>query len=561
MIPRASLTAIASSLRDAYSPLEANFTATGRQLERATGALGGLGRCFEALEGQLRGPQLAEAMGRFEQAAGQVRGIATVLHAERSMLEGMHRQLASIAGALNQLGSTVRAVGMLTASAKVCASALDETREDFVTFTDEIVRLFELSRRSLGEFQHAATRLLENVQSGLTQQDGFARQQAEALQSIPGWLAESTAAVEQRLRAGADASTEVRARSAAMARQVAESVMALQIADSTRQRVEHVEAALIALLKHAEPAEAAEGALVLAHVCHLQAAQLLSAAEEHAAQVQRVDAALNALAQDARHICAVGAEAYGSGPRRESFLGPLEENVRQALTLLRDFRAAQAVVDGMVRGIASAVAQLAGHIKTVGEVETDLRLMSLNMTLKSGRLHDAGRTLLTIARELRTCADQTTQIVALLTQELTSITGLAQDRATRQPTPEEAALEHLDGMMSGAMEQLQAVRLQITQALTTLEAEGGEAATALRAAAANLGVADLPAMLRATAAKLVALAGGPPPDEVVLATIRHLLPPAASYTMASERQVQARLSGSGDHAASPAEDILEDILF
>ncbi|MDJ0391675.1 hypothetical protein QMO56_26645 [Roseomonas sp. E05] len=561
MIQRASLMAIASSLRDAYSPLEANFTATGRQLERATSALGGLGCCFEALEEQLRGPQLAEVMGRFEQAAGQVCGIAAVLRSERNMLERMHRQLAAIAGALNQLSGTVRAVGMLTASAKVCASALHETREDFVTFTDEIVRLFELSRSSLGEFQQAATRLLESVRSGLTQQDSFARQQAEALQSIPIWLAESTAAVERRLHAGADTSTEVRARSAAIARQVAESIVALQIADSTRQRVEHVEAALVVLISHDAPKEASEQALVLAHVCHLQAAQLLSAAEDHAAQVQRVDAALNAMAQDARHICAVGSEAYGAGARRDSFLGPLEENVRQALTLLRDFRAAQATVDGMVRGIAIAVAQLAGHIKTVGEVETDLRLMSLNMTLKSGRLHDAGRTLLTIARELRTCADQTTQIVALLTQELTSITELAQDRAARQPTHEEAALEHLDGLMSGAMEKLQAVRLQITHALATLEAEGGEAAAALRAAAANLVVADVPAMLRMAAEKLITLAGAPPPDEAALATVRHLMPAGANYTMASERQVQARLSGSDGPVASAAEDILEDILF
>jgi len=562
MTPPAGLTAIAQDLRLAHAPLEADFSAAGRQLERAAGSLGGLGRCFEALEDQLRGPQLHGAIEQLQQASGQVRGIDAVLRAERQALEHMGGQLGAIGAALGRLDGTVRAVGMLTVSAKVCASGLAETREDFSAFTSEIARLFDLSRRSLEGFQHAVLRLQEEVRGGLARQDGFARTQADALQGIPGWLADSVAAVDRRLQAGAEASAEVRLRSAAIARRVAESVMALQIADTTRQRVEHVEHAVSALAGHNMPAAPVDAALVLAQVCHLQSALLQDAARDHAQQGERADAALRGMAADARAICQLGAEAYGAGERRGSLLGPLEATVRQALALLREFRVAQAEVDTMSRGIASAVAQLVRHIATVRGLETDLRLMSLNMTLKSGRLHDAGRTLHTIARELRSCADQTTQIVAQIADDLTSVTALAQDRASRGRSAEEAALDQLDQLIGGAMERLEDTGQQIGLALATLEDEGGGAATALAAAAAALTATDLPGTLRDAARRLLELAGGQPPDEATLERIRPLLPAGASYTMDSERQVQARLGGGGGGPAAPvASEELEDILF
>ena len=504
MIPCPGLTAIAHDLRQAHAPLEADFSAAGRQLERAAGSLGGLGRCFDELGTQLRGPQLQDAIAQLERAAGQVRGIDAVLRVERQVLERMGGQLGTIGGALGRLDSTVRAVGMLTVSAKVCASGLGESREDLSAFTTEIARLFDLSRQSLEKFQHVVVQLQEQVRGGLARQDGFARQQAEALQGIPGWLAEGVGAVDRRLRAGAEASTEVSARSAAIARRVAESVMALQIADTTRQRVEHVEEAVLALARHRMPDDAADAALVRAHVCHLQSALLQNAAQEHAAQCEGVDGALRAMAADARAICQLGHEAYGSNERRGSLLGPLEATVRQAQALLREFRTAQAEVDGMARGIASSVTQLVSQIATVRGLETDLRLMSLNMTLKSGRLHDAGRTLHTIARELRTCADQTTQIVSQITRDLSSVTALAQEHAQRGRLAEEVELEGLDGVMGSAMDSLGTAGRQMSQARAALEDGGSNAATALEAALAALAEAGIAPALRDLSRRLTA---------------------------------------------------------
>jgi hypothetical protein len=532
MLPTpAKMAAIASTLRGTRTPLERGVSRTGQQLEQAIQALGGLGDCVQALETALRGPTHATAIGQLEHATATLRCIDGMIRAERQALEQMQGQLLAIGGSLGQLDATVRAVGMLTVTAKVCASGLGAMGEDFSAFTSEIARLFDLSRRSLEGFQQAVVRLQEDLQGGLARQATFARQQADALQTVPTALADSIGIVDRRLRAGAEAASDIQEQAAALVRQASEAVGALQEIGGTRQRTELVEQALLALppLLADAAVEEAQKSVVAATASHRQSALLLAAAEEHEALCQRLDDSLRSLPMEARRIAVLGAEAYGAPERRGSFLGSLESHVRQAQVLLRDFRAAQAEVEGVARGVSSAVAQLVAHISTVRGLETDLRLMSLNMTLKSGRLHDAGRTLHTIARELRTCADQTTQIVSQITRDLSSVTALAQEHAQRGRTAEEVELEQLEALMSGAMDSLGGVGRQIAQALAGVEDGSGTAITALGGAANSVAEADIAPALREAARQLVLCAGGPAPAEAEMAAIRHLLPAALAH--------------------------------
>ncbi|MCQ4159447.1 hypothetical protein NON00_05855 [Roseomonas sp. GC11] len=557
---------MATTLGASYTPLERSFSLAGQDLERAATALGGLVNCFEGLEQDLRGPALVTALAQLDQAADSVRNIDGIIRAERQVLDRIFALLQAIAGHLGHLDGTVRAVGMLTVTAKVCASGLGALGEDFSAFTREITRLFDLSRTSLAEFLQVVTRLQEKLQAGLSRQDNFARQQGDAIQNIPATLSQSTAALQQRMQAGAAASGEVRARSAAMAQAVSEAIMALQVADATRQRIQHVEEVIGGLpsLLSGPAMPEADRPLVRAHVCHLQAALLRHAAEEYEAHAGRVDGALDRLSQEARAVLQIGTEAYGQGgERRGNFLAAVETSVRHALGLVRDFRTAQAEVAAVAQDITASVLQLSEHIGLVRALETDLRLMSLNMTLKSGRLHDAGRTLHTIARELRSCADQTTQIVGLITRDLTSVTELAQNHAQRGQTAEERALADLNTLMAGAMDALGGVGRQIGTALASLEQGGSGAAGALAQARERLAAAGIAAILHRVAGELDGQAGGGSLSEEELSRIRPLLPASLSsrYTMESERAVQARLSGQTAYPTPAPTNTLEDILF
>lgn len=493
----ANTATMATALRGLRAPLERGVGQAGQQLGQAIQALDGLGGCFQALEAEMRGTGHAAAIGQLEHAATALRGIDGLIRAERQALEQMQGQLQAIGGSLGQLDATVRAVGMLTVTAKVCASGLGAMGEDFSAFTSEIARLFDLSRRSLEGFQQAVVRLQEDLQGGLARQAGFARQQADAIQSVPAALAEGAAALSRRLQAGAEAASDMREQVGELGRQAAEAMLLLRSEDGTLDTLEQVGQALLAL-------PAGRGAEPWGEAGHRHAARLLGVAEAQEAWWLRLTESLRALPAELGRVAATGAEICGAAERRGGVLGMLEPHVRQAAVLLRDFRAAQAEVEGVARGIATAVAQLVAHIGTVRGLETDLRLMSLNMTLKSGRLHDAGRTLHTIARELRTCADQTTQIVSQITRDLSSVTALAQEHAQRGRVAEEVELERLEGVMGSAMGSLGGVGRQMTQARVALEDGNGTATTALHAALAALADTEIAPALRDLARRLTA---------------------------------------------------------
>ena len=503
----ANMAMMATTLRGLRAPLERGVGRAGQQLEQAIQALDGLGGCFEALEAELRGAGHAAAIGQLEHAATALRGIDGLIRAERQALEQMQGQLLAIGGSLGQLDATVRAVGMLTVTAKVCASGLGAMGEDFSAFTSEIARLFDLSRRSLEGFQQAVVRLQEDLQGGLARQASFARQQADAIQSVPAALAEGAATLSRRLQAGAEAAGELREQAVGLGRRAAEAMLLLRSEDAVPGSLDQISQALVALPPGRDAALVEQSGGV-ADTCRRHSARLLSVAEAQEAWWLRMTESLRALPAELRRVAATGTDICGAAERRGAVLGMLEPQVRQAAVLLRDFRAAQAEVEGVARGIATAVAQLVAHISTVRGLETDLRLMSLNMTLKSGRLHDAGRTLHTIARELRTCADQTTQIVSQITRDLSSVTALAQEHAQRGRLAEEVELEGLDGVMSNAMDSLGGAGRHMNQARAALEDGSSTATTALEAALAALVEAETAPSLRDLAHRLTAGMGG-----------------------------------------------------
>ena len=80
---------------------------------------------------------------------------------------------------------------------------------------------------------------------------------------------------------------------------------------------------------------------------------------------------------------------------------------RAAIALLEDLRGAQTEGDSVMSGVLATTKALERNISAIQSLESDIRLMGLNTTLRSGRLGNEGRALTVIAQELRTCSNLT----------------------------------------------------------------------------------------------------------------------------------------------------------
>jgi hypothetical protein len=412
-------------------------------------------------------------------------------------------------------------------------------------------------------------------------QAGFARTHEATLRSAGQKLETSLAAVDARRVQAAAAAAQIGERSKRIGQGIGATVMALQIGDITRQRIEHVSEALAMMSAGWDEAGDAacwssaltgrQKTAVAATLCRMQSAQTVQAAEEFEGEVRRVVASLTQLAEEAAAIVRFGAETYGATDPHGggSFLEELQANLKLAGALMRDCQAARDQVDAVVTAVAASLGELLERLSSVRRIEVDMRLVGLNTALKCGRLGAKGRTLSVVAQELRGYANQTVQDADALMAALRDITAAAEafDRGQQgQGADRIGAMEQEMALSLGAFEEC---GKRLSRALATLTRQGGDVSHSLEKIATGITAHNTVGnALKDAGDRLGAMvAGEPDGSDAALVQERLTFFSNGRYTMASERDIHARFAlGAGEAAArapaaAPAESSLDDILF
>ncbi|SMF84830.1 Methyl-accepting chemotaxis protein [Tistlia consotensis] len=582
---------VADAIGLARALTEDRFLAVGEGLESSIGILGRLSGTFQALQAELESDSLHRAAGDIAGAAEGVTALSGAYREEREALGRLAEAAATIDGRIGRMHKAVKAVDVLGVSAKIEAMHLGEAGSDFLGFANEIHRSLKLAQQNLVELARELTGLRGHLEQSAETERAFDRQHGEALRLVPARLTASVEAIAGRSRAAGSSAAAVAGRSREIGQRVGDAVMALQVGDITRQRVEHVEAALARLDQVEQPDLAewrdltdGERRRLVALGCRLQSAQLSDAAAELERDAGRIAASLDELTASAREIARLGEQAYGGSARgRSAFLLDLEAEVAQARALLDGFRTARAGADAVVEAVREGTTRLAEHVGTIQSLEADIRIMGLNTTLKCGRLGGAGKPLAVVAQELRVCANQTgveAEAVMAGVERMTDCLGALSGEAQARRADEIAAVAEA---LTGSVERLGAAGQGLADALRSL-GHDSEAVTGLLAETrARITVhEEIGAVLRQAAADLAQRAAAAGPDAgdagaagrgvgALPAAGRELLAGIArSYTMAQERETHARVTGEALAApagATPppgqgaAEVAVDDFLF
>jgi hypothetical protein len=367
-------------------------------------------------------------------------------------------------------------------------------------------------------------------------------------------LARSVSAIAGRRRQAESTAAEIQRKTQQIGQRVGSAVMAMQIGDTTRQRIEHVEFALTMIaqlygrqvrggvdldLRAVAPAEKDR---LLAAITALSLAQLTDTADELDGQVGEIAASLGEIAGDAREIASLGQQTTGSGGYRPgSFLSDLEADVQHARTLLEDLRSTQTASDAVMTGVLDTTKALVRNISAIQSLESDIRLMGLNTTLRSSRLGNEGRALTVIAQELRACSNLTATEAEAVLADLDAMVSAASTSSGADQAQRLAEVTELSRIMVASVELLSKTAEALAAALETLDRESGNVGAALQATATEIrSKAEIGQILRRGSSALAAMQAQPLEDEPgdaagVLAAI------AAKYTMAREREIHAQV--------------------
>ncbi|MBK1662931.1 chemotaxis protein [Rhodospirillum rubrum] len=580
---RRTLDQIAGAIRTASTSTEARFLEIGGGLETSVETLTSLTQTFATLSDGLKGETLARATRELSQIASRVSSLAAAQNSEIESFVALTKLIATIESRVVRMGKSVHGVGILATNTKIAAAHIGDTGVDFTSFANEINRTLRLAQTSLDEFAGELAEVGRDLHVAISTQSVLEEQQTAAIRTIPRRLTRSIEAIGARCKTAVSTAFAVGQGSQRIGRRIGDAVMALQIGDITRQRIEHADYALGLLAAPSASLEADEAshADVIDFFCQLQSRQLEDAADEFDMEIGRILMSLEDLALDAGEILRLGNDAFAaSGDHQGTFLGELEKEVGAVDDLLGGFRAARAKADQIAASVSEATTRLVSHISTLRSLEADIRIMGLNTTLKCGRLGNAGKALGVIAQELRHYANEITIEASEVMADLDQVVSIAKALSDEAHQDRASDIAAVSAIMAESLALLGQVGQSLASALATLEHDGHVVADLLQKTSARTAVhEEIAEVLRGAARKLAegpaGLATLPVPSGPEADRLFDLV--VASYTMERERTVFARQapgrlplaadpaapgeSPSASPSSSPATTDLDDIFF
>lgn len=402
----------ASVLAAPRAGIESAFLGIGEKLGRCVAILGRLSQVFQALPGDFQSRELDEAGTRLEAIGVQARSMTAVFAQERKVMANLVAALNAAAWPIEDLMRTVKTIGIVAINARVVAAGVADEGSGLEVFTTDIAELTNEASNAVGTLSAVYRSLVEDVRRAEAQRAQFEAAHAGTLTGLGARINARLDKVTERRREAAAQSARTGETSARIAGGVAEAVSALQVGDNTRQRVEHVESALSMLAGLSDAPEGlAPSALrpqLLATAYRLQEAQLASTVRAFTHETAGAERALRGLAADVNGMVAQSRRMVGEKARgEEAPLAALNGELRFVVGMLRNCEAERKKLDAVGAEVCAAVGSLRDHVASLQGIEANMRLLSLNATVKCAQLGARGRALNVIAQQLRELTAET----------------------------------------------------------------------------------------------------------------------------------------------------------
>lgn len=545
---------IGTALAAPREQIEATFVRVGARLTEGATMLNRITKVFEALPDQLQSPELEEASTRLADVGRQSRTISTLFATEQADLTRLADVVAAAEHPIAELRRTVKMMGIVAINARVVAASIVGDSDDFDVFTTDIAKLSEGASTTIQQFTAAYRQLTEEVARATRQRNQFENTHADTLGDLAASMEQALADLASQRASSANGSAETGRVSRQIVGRIANAVMALQVGDATRQRIEHVEAGIAALadLLDALPTEQAAAAAAVAGT--LQVAQLAAATDAFEGNVAEAGDALGDLAADARAIMAQSRAIYGEGDEAgASSLAALSTAVRHAALVLSDCETERSKLELVANAVLGTVGTLLSHVEAVQEIEANMRLVSLNAAVKCAQLGPRGAALNVIARQLRELTGETVAAAEGAMARLHEAAGVAQSFGAAANGDTAGRVGQLEQEANGALVLLQGVDAALATALATLNRDGPNVIALLVTAAETFSDQNaISESMRDLEMQLTAECGSEASGAASDAVTELLAAHRRRYTMEAERKIHEQMFGVEANAPAPA---------
>jgi hypothetical protein len=564
---------ITHSLGQTIQAIESAFLSAGALLSDTVDGMGDLIAGLDHVSAAVDQDMVASTTEDLKHASARLYEIPAALTKRRVGLESLIELGGALGASVSEMKRSLGYLRVFTVYVKIAAAGVREEGRQFTAFADEIAGCIAGGRAQVDAFDRDIEALDRTLRMALRMEGDLAIHCADLLPETPNAIVASASMLaDHRIKV-------VQAVSAAMAlakgvrSKVGAVLAALQIGDSTRQRLEHVRDGLGLLESAVSELEDPPKARIRAIGLELLNALLASAGEDFDCEVQLIGRNMEGLAGDATEILTLLGAAYGrGGSGDEGILGRLQAHVSTAMGLVDEVHAADGAATDIGRSAAGAARQLIVRIDDIQRLQRDVQQMALNTRLKCSRIGADGQSLSVIALELRQQALFLEASAARATEHIDELGRGASLLTDAIDAPGDEGARGAAAALSQAVERLQTAGKTLQCDQKSLADLGSTVVQRLQRAASGVEIkaavgAPLDVALHRMAG-LTSVAEACEGDVVPVVTdfLRRL---AKSYTMAPERNIHqviaAALAVPQDEAPVAVEVVaaesLDDLLF
>jgi hypothetical protein len=568
--PQASVQArrISVQLEAARVLIETRFSDAGGQL---SGSLDMVGRLIVSLDNlgvALNADSVASTTRDLLDTADGLTALPEAQQGRMAYLGKLKAAGSGLDGHINEMRTTLRYLRAFALNIKITAGATIRASDEFAGFADSMCQQLDQGVAQLDELSDELTLLIAQLEGGLAFERGLSGKYRDVIPAVPDRLTVDARVIGQHHTRIAGVALSVGGIARSIQAKVGNALMALQIGDITRQRIEHVQLGIAVTARVLAAAELTPeaGDRAARRLLHLVAAQMTDVASDFETEAAKVARSLAGMAQDTAQIMVVHSLSDGGA---DTGLRGLESSLGHAGTLVEDVTAAMTNAQRISTDTASAVEALGRRITAIQRVKRDIQQMAINSSLRCNRLGEIGKPLNVIAIEL---GSQAGLLEEAANQTLASLTGLA-DLANGLDVGDEGDARIDAGRLDEVRGRLRQAADVVEHDLAGLGSHGEATARSLALAADQLGLKEDLGDALHTAAIALSDAAGPVVEDLddiadlVQAAMAEI---ARCYTMARERVVHADHAPAGQPVetiapvsvveATAAEEF-DDILF
>lgn len=519
-----------ATARRAAARIEDTFLVAGDALGTALSVIDEAMACVDVIPRSITGEEMSAASETLWRISSDLSAVVNDLPRERQALSDISRRLDALRAPLERLVTSIRTIAILARSARVETAYLASNQLNFTEFAAEILTLADEGREGINAFVRDFQTVARLLAAARQAQSAFDDERREQIAASVTELQAAFDAIETRQQDAMRVSGQLAERSRRVSGMVGDCIMSLQVGDSTRQRLEHVDHAL------SEAVAAADDESELRGHCALQAAQLGDALHDFSAAAGDITAALGTLAGEADGIVDLGYGLLGSGDVGGNAAQGLHEQLRHRLalaaTLIRECESARASVDAVMTSLTGTMQSFREGLGSLQAISRSITTVGLNAAIKSFRIGADGRGLAVISQDLRTYAEQivddTNGLISVFQEVIAAADAIERGRGRQDAS----RMAHADAEIGAMLRTIQDNERLVTETFGTMARSGTRVRDLVQRAEnafAALG-SDMAPLAAATACLARQGEGG-----------RLAAPPGGRYTMQREREIHAAL--------------------